>query len=524
MVKISNFFSISKLFQSCVQKQVNKEDLTDLFSSSFSKKNKNNSFLKIKSFFNDVSGSSHSLGFFYFVSKKQYLISNFFNPKIFKLDQQIKPSVEIVLKNCEQIPEFFLCNFFEDLLNQNPSYVNNLKKVKESINNWYSQKNYKLSTIREIKISENGEKISYYFKMKEPKIKSFVVIDKKKKLKNLKNFSQLFKTILFSNILGFSIGELFRIDTEVWQRIKISNEISFTNFSMNDYDLGDFGSFVDITMEISKIPSLAIEPEITFTDNQISSSLSFTEKNVLGTGISVKQKIFLKKFNPRYVSFEINNKGSGKPNIISIFGKYLKNFFSLGIVLKNFQNIQKTRFYKLSFGSECFFSKNPINNNLSSNFFKTSFTLSNLNLLKNHCFFNYFSLERFSELFETKNSLIVNSVLNFNYKKSKVSGLILTLENNYYKTIKLLNGWRGEKNQFHNSMENKFFVSPIQKLISLNTILSKNLNILIALYCFDNTGYNYNLLKKFEIKLEIGKIITFSLAINNYGKFKISLN
>jgi hypothetical protein len=516
MLKISNFFSISKIFQSC-----NKEELTDLVSSSFSKKNENNSFFKIKSFFNFVSGSSHSLGFIYFVSKKQYLISNFFNPKIFESNQQIKPFDEIVLKNCEQIPEFFLCDFFEDLLNQNPSYENNLKKVKGSINNWYSQKNYKLSTIREIKISENREKISYYFKMKEPKIKSFVVIDKKKKLKN---FSQQIKTILFSNILGFSIGHLFRIDTEAWERIKISNGISFADFSVNDYDLGDFGSFVDITMEISKVPSLAIEPEITFTDNQISSSLNFTEKNVLGTGISVKQKIFLKKFNPRYMSFEINNKSSGKPKMISIFGKYLKNFFSLGIVFKKFQNIEKTRFYKLSFGSECFFSKNSINNNLSSNFYKSSFTLSDLNLLKNHCFFNYFSLERFSELFETKNSLILNSVINFNFKKSKVRGLILTLENNYYKTIKLLNGKRSEKNQFYQSIENKLFVSPIQKFISLNTILSKNLNILITLHCFDNIGYDYNLLKKFEIKLEIGKIVTFSLGMNNYGKFKISLN
>ena len=521
MLNISNFFSISKIFQSSVQKQENKEELIDSFALYFSRKSENNSFLKIKSFFNVVSGSSPSLGFTFFVSKKQYLISNFFNPKIFKFDQKIKLSDEIVLKNCEQIPEFFLCNFFEELLDQNFSSVNNLKKVKGSIDNWYSQKNYKLSRIKEIKISENIEKISYHFKMKEPKIKSFVVVNKKK---NLKNFSQQFKTILFSNILGFSIGNFFRIDTGAWERIKISNGISSTDFSMNDYDLGDFGSFVDITMQITKIPSLAIEPEITFTDNQISSSLSFSEKNVLGTGISAKQKNFLKKFNPHYMSFEINNIGSGKPKLISIFGKYLKNFFSLGIVFKKFQNIEKTRFFKLSFGSECFFSKNSINNNIGSNFFKSSFTLSNLKLLKSHCFFNYFSLEKFSELFEAKNSLILNSVINFNFKKLKVSGLLLTLENNYYKKVKLLNGRRSEKNQFHHSMENKIFVSPIQKFISLNTILSKNLNILIALYCFDNIGYDYNLLKKFEVKLEIGKIISFSFGVNNYGKIKIFLN
>lgn len=524
MLKISDFFSIPKIFHSCVQKQQNKGEMIDSLSSNFSKENENNSFFKIRSFFNVISSTSHSLGFNYFVSKKQYLVSIFFNQKIFKLDQSIKVSDEIVVKNCEQIPESFLCNFFEDLLNQNASYVNNLKKVKGSIDYWYSQKNYKLSTLKEIKISENREKISYYFKMKEPKIKSFVVVDKKKKFKNLKNFSQQFKTILFSNILGFSISHLFRIDTDAWERIKISNGMSFSDFSINDYDLGDFGSFVDITMQITKIPSLTIEPEITFTDNQISSSLNFTEKNVLGTGISVKQKIFLKKFNPHYMSFEINNGGSGKPKIISIFGKYLKNFFSLGIVFKKFQNIEKTRFYKLSFGSEYFFSKNSTNNNLSSNFFKSSFTLSNLNLLKSHCFFYYFSFEKFSELFETKNSLILNSVINFNYKKSNVSGLILTLENNYYKIIKLLNERKGEKNQFHHSMENKPFISPIQKFISINTILSKNLNIVIALCCFDDIGYYQNLLKKFEIKLEIGKIITFSFGVNNYGKFNILLN
>ena len=77
-----------------------------------------------------------------------------------------------------------MCNFFEELLDQNFSSVNNLKKVKGSIDNWYSQKNYKLSRIKEIKVSENIEKISYHFKMKEQKIKSFVVFNKKMNLKN----------------------------------------------------------------------------------------------------------------------------------------------------------------------------------------------------------------------------------------------------------------------------------------------------------------------------------------------------
>ena len=494
------------------------------FDLNLSKKSEKNIFLNLKSFLDVKSSKLSHLNFIFFAFKEQSSVANIFRSKKLVFNSGASLSEEIVLKNCEKIPETFLCGIFEDVFNQQTSSQNNLKRVRGLMENWYSQKEYRLSTIKSIKVSEKKEKIFYYFDIKEPKIKSFALVNKNKKFKNLNAFGQKFKTILYSHILGLSIGHTFKIDTRAWERLKGSSGINSLDFSMNDYNLGDFGHFSDITMKIIRTPSLAIEPEITFTGNKLSSSVGLTEKNLLGAGISIKQKIFLKKLSPHYMSFEINNRSLEKPAFISIFGKYLKNFFSMGIVLKKFQNIEKTRYYKLSYGSESIFSKNPLNDGVCSNFLKSSFTLSYLNLLKNHSFFNYFSLEKFTEFFETKNSLILNSVTDPFFKKSKLNGLLLIIENDCKKVTTLLNRKQGQKNQCFRSARKEFFAIPTEKLICLNTILSKSVNILITLHCLDKNGFEYNSLKKFEVKLEMGKIISFSIYLNNYGKTKISFN
>lgn len=523
MQNIEVFSRVSEVLRFGGFNKENEKKLNNFFDLDLSNEKKE-VFLNIKPFFNPTSNKLSYLNFIFFASREQNSRTRFFPFKKLEFDSELRLPDEIILKNCEKIPETILCNIFEDMFNQHSFSKNNLKRVRGLVENWYSQQEYRLSMIKSIKVSENNEKISYCFDIKEPKIKSFAVVSRDKNSKNLNFFSQKFKTILFSNILGFSIGRVFKIDTKAWERLRGSSGIHFIDFSMNDYNLSDFGHFSDITMKITKTPSLAIEPEITFTGKNLSSSLSFTEKNFLGAGISIKQKIFLKKLNPHYMSFEINNRSLEKPAFVSIFGKYLKNFFSMGIVFKKYQNIEKTRFYKLSFGSERIFSRNPLKNGLCTNFLKSSFTLSYLNLLGNHSFFNYFSLEKLSRFFETKNSLLLNSVIDPVFKELKLNGIILVLENDCKNSTTLLDRKPEAKNKFFRSVTKEFLTTPTEKFVCLNTILSKSLNILVTLNCFDNIGFDCNPLKKFEIKLEMGKIFSFLVCINNYGKINVSFN
>merc|ERR1712166_432509 len=103
------------------------------------------------------------------------------------------------------------------------------------------------------------------------------------------------KTRLISNILNIFLGEQFKFNLRAWNRIKFAEGVNDTDFSIKDVNLGDYGKFLNITLKLTKKSSIAIEPEIMFSNNQLSVSLSFTEKNLLRTGILIKNKILFKK-------------------------------------------------------------------------------------------------------------------------------------------------------------------------------------------------------------------------------------
>ena len=135
------------------------------------------------------------------------------------------------------------------------------------------------------------------------------------------------RTKLFSGYLGISFGKMLKFDSNAWNRIRFLEGVKSIDFSIKDQNLGDYGNFLDITLKLEKIRSLAIEPEITLVNNQISSSISLSENNFLGTGVSLKQKIFFRKFNPYYMRFEFDNKNIQQFKRFHLFGKYLRNYF-----------------------------------------------------------------------------------------------------------------------------------------------------------------------------------------------------
>ena len=150
---------------------------------------------------------------------------------------------------------------------------------------------------------------------------STLILNKKKK----KFFTIGISNIYFlSKILDISFGKLFQFNPINWNRLKNSEGMISSDFTIKDQNLGDFGNFLDITLKLVKTPTISIEPEITLIDNHLSSSLNLNEKNLFGTGISVKQKVYLKKFNPYFFKFEIDDRNLKKNQSFVMVGKYKK--------------------------------------------------------------------------------------------------------------------------------------------------------------------------------------------------------
>lgn len=480
---------------------------------------KNNGF---KNFFNEDPGNLFEINLFFFMPREKNPDLNVYNEKNYKCIKQKNYLEEIILKNCEQVPEPFLCINYEDLFYQDLLRVNSSVKIEKCINNWYSDKNYKFSEIQKTEKRKFNKKFSYFFQTREPKIKSFKVCsDLKKREKKFLNFSSL-KTILLLKILNISLGQPLKFNLDSWNRLKFSDGVNLSEFSIKDQDLGDFGAFLDVTLKIKKAGSTAIEPELSLIDNALSSSLTLCERNLLNTGISVKQKIFLKKLNPYYMKFEIDDKKLRKFQNVLVFGKYIKDFFSIGIVFKKTPNDNKTDYIRISSGTHFLFSNNSLVESSNPDSIEFSFVASNLKFLKNHSFFTYFSFNRFSQTLESntekshvssKNSLILNSSIEPIRTKAKLKGLVILLENR----LDMIRS-------FENANKDNISIgkASIEKYIFLNTTVSENLKIF--LYLKDRNKFFYNRLKKFGIGFELGKIFSFSFSISNFGKTQILFN
>jgi hypothetical protein len=435
---------------------------------------------------------------------------------------------EIILKNCENVPGFILCTIYEDLFYHISFKDNFTRKIKKYINNWYLNQNYLFSSVQKTERLKIGGKFSYIFQVIEPKIKSFRVYSVKDEKKKIFSYVKNIRTKLLSWILKVSSGRIFKLDLGAWNGIKISDGVDKISFSIKDQNLGDFGNFFDITLKIEKKGSFSFEPEISLIDNQLSSSINLTEKNLLDSGISVKQKIYFKKLNPHYVKFEIEDRKLRNIGNFLIFGKYLKNFFSLGFIFKKCPKNTKTCFLKISSGSQ--FQILGINKNNPSPFnsIESSVVVSIAKFLKNHSCFIYCSEKIIPKFFKQTHLVALNSLSKPLFSQNKLNGLMLLFENRFimqrsgenlfsFNHDKNLHNIFGEKKKEHL----KFFS---EKYIGINSIVSKNIKIFCCLKFKNNGLFLFNKIKKMEMRLEIGKMFSFSWSFSNSGKTRYLIN
>ena len=433
---------------------------------------------------------------------------------------------EIILKNCENVPGFILCTIYEDLFYQKSFKENFTRKIKKYINNWYLNQNYLFSGVQKIEILIIGGKFSYIFQVIEPKIKSFKVYSVKDEKNKIFSYVKNIKTKLLSCILKVSSGKIFKLDLGAWNGIKISDGVDKINFSIKDQNLGDFGNFFDITLKIEKKGSLSFEPEISLTDNQLSSSINLTEKNLLDSGISVKQRIYFKKLNPHYIKFEIEDRKLRNIGNFLIFGKYLKNFFSLGFIFKKCPKDTKTCFLKISSGSQ--FQILGINkkNPLSFNSIESSLVISFAKFIKSHSCFVYWSEKIVPKFFKQTHLIVLNSLSKPLFSQNKLNGLMFMFENRYImeRSGENLFYFNHDKNLHNFFWKKKNLEITFEKYIGINSIVSKNIKIFCCLK-FKNKGlFLFNKIKKMEMRFEIGKLFSFSWSFSNSGKTRYFIN
>ena len=439
-----------------------------------------------------------------------------------------KITKEIIVKDCERISESFLGKIYEDIFYQNFQLQNNIKKAKKFINNWYSSRGYQLSEIKKIEIFQKKDKITYFFQNKEPIVKSFSVytdFEQKKK----KFFTIGISNIYFlSKILDISFGKLFQFNPINWNRLKTSEGMISSDFTIKDQNLGDFGNFLDITLKLVKTPTISIEPEITLIDNHLSSSLNLNEKNLFGTGISVKQKVYLKKFNPYFFKFEIDDRNLKKNQSFVMVGKYKKKILDYEFVFKKFLNNKRISRVKINLNPKIRFWKNENTENFNSCDMKFSFSLSNARFLKNHSCFEYFLFHKISKFDGAKCCFILNSKLQPFFIGEKLNGIICTLENKFFTNISLKN--LTSSDTIHSNTKSSFFKikKPINlmnnKMLGLNSIISKNMSVFLYFNYSGKNQISSNSSKKIEIKLEMNQLFSFSVQFSNYGKIKAKIS
>jgi len=481
-----------------------------------------------KKLFDEEPENYLTLPLFIIFSKKENSELFKFSEKNYKNNNYQKKVKDVILKSCDSIPKFFLCDTYEDLFYQNYLKNTNQKKAEKYIDDWYSSRDHIFSESEPKKKMKKNEDIYYFFKTSEPKIKSFKIFSKKETTDKVYLNIERFKIFLISNILNISFGERFKFNLTPWKRFKSAKGNDMAELSIKDQELGDFGKFLDLTLKLTKKPSLSIEPEVTLIDKQISSSVSFIEKNFLGTGISVKQKILFRKFKIYYMKIEIDDNSLKKYQNIYAFGKYLKNFSSIGFIYENFLNEKKNACFKLGSGLEVASKKQNFNQALSSVQLKASLMISKINFLKSHIFFISISMNKFSRSIGYINSMILNSEFEPAYKKLKLLGLIFVIENqwnikSYSRDLYFSNKKKEDKIRSLIIRKKENFRMLVGKYLSINTLLSKNFKFTLILN-YKKKNLSINLFKKIIIKFEIGKLLSLSFDFNNYGKSTIMLN
>jgi hypothetical protein len=335
---------------------------------------------------------------------------------------------EILIENCEILPKNFLFSCVNSFLKiESIELKENLRtKIISYLNLWYQKKEFAFSKIKfdSIKVIKNEKKI--ILNAFEPRIKNILFIFDSLSKKTNKFFLQ--------KKISFKPGENFKFDDKLFNKLMEAKIFSNINFSIENLETLKNLEFINLCINLNEYSSFSYKPEIYFDGKKFNGSIFVENKNFLGCGINLIQKIDI------------------TPNIQN---KEIKNYLFF-LELSNFPNQLK----KIILQSQKI-SNQEWSNGLNLEFFKKKKGNASLkihNFLKNYQK-KYFFLNQIQ--FENLIEYSFNNLCNFNLR----SNLIFE---NFYSELKNFGISLKIKNLFKIPLlKNIFSIEEIENQISI---------------------------------------------------------
>lgn len=137
-------------------------------------------------------------------------------------------------------------------------------------------------------ISFQSKTVSYTFL--EPRIRKIKFLNNEKNEKSSFFWLSGTKLWLLKKILKIESGSLFRWEKEIWEKKFKGDLFDDGKIDVRSFQTAEKIGFLDVFIEMTAIPTKKLEPEILVSNESLSGSISFSDSNLLGRGLILKNK------------------------------------------------------------------------------------------------------------------------------------------------------------------------------------------------------------------------------------------
>nr|UXY87797.1 hypothetical protein CcurKRNrm2_p106 [Cryptomonas curvata] len=422
---------------------------------------------------------------------------------------------EIVLRNCESIPNDFFGIFFKLLLKKKNNHIEILK-VLSAVNQWYTDRNYLFSSFKKSIYIEKENSFQLLFLGYEAKIKNVI--------KSNKTDTKILK---ISKMLQLITGNHFKWSYYIWKDFCTNNFFANVNFSTRLFITKNENIFIDIYIDVEDENLFTVKPGITFENNNLTGFISIDKKNIFGNNIDFNGTITKNYLNNFFLTFEIKKltqpkfkmsiflekiNRNYKDNVLKIVKYYGKNFHDKIEITVKFSEVIKYFFQKkIKFLSSLqigFSNKIPRNNLTILPYFYLTF---NKNNNYQPCINFDFKLRFYSKaIFLQKKSL--GPLLDFNFT--------VQLKNFFSRVKKkiLIETYQKKSSYLLALNESKI---PVGFYLDFNSLITENLKFFFFIDVYKNLKKNKILGKSIGFGFKFNNTINISSIISSDGHKKI---
>jgi hypothetical protein len=183
----------------------------------------------------------------------------------------------IILKNNCVIPEKTLFDILPSIISKSneKTLMNNIGRA---LNKWYSKNGY-FSFVDMEKSYINSEKKEILLYFNEFRL-------------NCVNFNGKVEDVggkkFFIKLLDLTVGDHFKINTDRLVELKSLEFIKNPLIILNNFNSNSFESFLDMQIDVLKNKTLFVQPGVSVSNGNFVANLILSEKNIIGTRISIE--------------------------------------------------------------------------------------------------------------------------------------------------------------------------------------------------------------------------------------------